>query len=76
MFDKWCSKSRFALATKLYEGRRREERELRDCQLAELPIVQYTLMAVFPVARGKEPRPGWLLPFFLPQPFTFLFTSE
>ena len=47
MFDKWCSKLCFALATKLYEGRRREERELKDCRPAELPIVPYTLMGCF-----------------------------
>ena len=46
----------FALATKLYEGRRREERELRDCRPAELPLVQYTLMAVFPVGLWERTK--------------------
>ena len=56
MFDKWCSKLCFALATKLYEGRRGEESELRDCRLAELPIVQYTLVAVFLVGLWERTK--------------------
>jgi hypothetical protein len=66
MFDKWCSKLCFALATKLYDGRRGKESELRDCRLAKLPIVQYTLMAVFPVGLWGRTKARMALILFPP----------